>query len=148
MFFFFYLSMQYLHHVHNFNPKYYFSHYVFFFVFLVLNVVAPPPVAMKGVHWAKDGPKLFCSVDGCNVSYIVKYNLVWHLQVHHNVTMEPGKPICPSTWEQIPKVQNHAAMNVRVLNNPLTWFHYNEQKAIVRARRHAFLEWDRFQVDL
>jgi hypothetical protein len=40
------------------------------------------------------------------------------------------------------------AMNVRVLNNLLVWFHRNEQKAIARARRHALLEWDRLQVYL
>jgi uncharacterized membrane protein YqaE (UPF0057 family) len=26
-----------------------------FYVFLVLDVVVPPVVAIKGVHWAKDG---------------------------------------------------------------------------------------------
>ncbi len=40
------------------------------------------------------------------------------------------------------------AMNVRVLNNPLVWFHRNEQKVIVKAKRHTFLEWDKLQVDL
>jgi len=39
-------------------------------------------------------------------------------------------------------------MNVWVLNNRLVRFHCNEQKAIARARRCAFLEWDRLQSDL
>jgi len=39
-------------------------------------------------------------------------------------------------------------MNARVLNNPLAQFCHNEQKVIARAKRHAFLEWDRLQVDL
>jgi hypothetical protein len=39
-------------------------------------------------------------------------------------------------------------MNARVLSNILACFRYNEQKAIARDRRHAFLEWDRLQVDL
>jgi hypothetical protein len=56
------------------------------FVFLVSNVVAPPLIAIEGVHWAKDGPKFVYSVDGCDASYTTKYNLVWHLQVCHNVT--------------------------------------------------------------
>ncbi len=60
-------------------------------------MVTPPPVAIEGVHWAKDGPKFACSIDGCDASSIVKYNLVCHLQVCHNVTMELGKPRCPST---------------------------------------------------
>jgi len=43
---------------------------------LVLDVVAPPPIAIdvvappivtiKGVHWARDGPKFVYRVDGCN----------------------------------------------------------------------------------
>ncbi len=107
-------------------------------------MIAPCLVAIKGVHWAKDGPKFAYNIDGCDASYVVKYNLVRHLQVCHNVTMELGKPRCPSTWNQGPRVQDHAAMNVRVLSNPLTWFHHNEQKAIARARKHTFLEWDRF----
>jgi hypothetical protein len=40
------------------------------------------------------------------------------------------------------------AMNAQVLSNPLTWFCCNEQKAIARARRHIFLDWDRLQIDL
>jgi hypothetical protein len=39
-------------------------------------------------------------------------------------------------------------MNVWVLSNPLAQFHRNEQKAIVKARNHAFLKWDRLEVDL
>jgi len=33
--------------------------------------------------------------------------------------MESGKPERPSTWEVGMRVQDHAAMNARVLNNPL-----------------------------
>jgi len=82
-------------------------------------VVAPPLVAIKGVHWATDGPEFVCRVDGCNASYIVKYNLVRHLQACHNVTMESNTPRHPSTQEQGPKVQDHATMDARVLNNHL-----------------------------
>jgi hypothetical protein len=45
-------------------------------------------------------------------------------------------------------VQDHAAMNAWVLSNLLAQFCHNEQKVIARAKRHAFLEWDRLQVDL
>jgi hypothetical protein len=62
--------------------------------------------------------------------------------------MEPCKPRCPSAKKQGSKVQDQAIINAQVLNNPLAWFHCNEQKAIVKAKRHAFLEWDRLQVDL
>ncbi len=62
-------------------------------------MVALLPIALKGVHWARDGPKFVCRVDGCDVIYITKYNLVRHLQACHNVTMEPSKLKCPSTWE-------------------------------------------------
>jgi hypothetical protein len=105
----------------------------------------PPLVAIEGVHWAKDGPKFSYRVDGCNASYMAKYNLVWHLQMRHNVVMELGKPGCPSTREEISEQQNHETMNACVLNNPLVWFHCNEQKAITKVRRHANLEWGRFQ---
>jgi uncharacterized membrane protein len=50
----------------------------FVFVILVSNVVAPP-IALECVHWARDGPKFSYKVDGCNASYMVKYNLVQHL---------------------------------------------------------------------
>jgi hypothetical protein len=44
--------------------------------FLVSDVVAPLMVAIEGVHWAKDGPKFACNVDGCDASYMAKDNLV------------------------------------------------------------------------
>ncbi len=62
--------------------------------------------------------------------------------------MELSKRRHPSTQEHGPKVQDHAAMNARVLNNLLAWFRRNEQKAIARVRRHTLLEWDMLQVDL
>ncbi len=107
------------------------------FCFLVLNVVAPPPIGIKGVHWLKDGPKFACRVDGCDASCTTKYNLVWHLRAHHNVVMDPCQPGCPSTREEGLRVQDHTAMNLWVLNNPLACFCRNEQKAIAWVRKHA-----------
>ncbi len=43
---------------------------------VTIDVVAPPPITIKGVHWARDGPEFVCSVDGCGASYTTKYNLV------------------------------------------------------------------------
>jgi len=60
-------------------------------------VVAVPFVAIEGVHWAKDGPKFAYRVDGCDASYMAKYNLTQHLRVCHNMIMELGKRGCPST---------------------------------------------------
>ncbi len=111
-------------------------------------MVAPPLNALNGVHWARDGPKFACRVDGCDASYTANYNLVRHLHAHHNVVMEPGNPKHPSTWEEGERNQNHVAMNVLVLSNPWAWFHRNEQKAIVRAKKHTLVEWDRLQVYL
>ncbi len=111
---------------------------------VAINMVAPPPIAIEGVHWARDGPKFVCKVDGCDALYTSKYNMAWHLWAHHNVTMESSKPECPSTWELGPKVQDHVAMNSWVLSKHVAQFHYNEQKAIARAKRHITLEWDRF----
>jgi len=111
-------------------------------------VVAFPPVAIEGVHWAKDGPKFVCKVVRCDAPYTSKYNLVQHLWAHCNVTMEPGKPECPSTWEEGLKHQDHTTMNMHILNNLLAQFCRNEKKEIARARRHVTLEWDKFQVDL
>ncbi len=95
-------------------------------------MVAPPLVAIEVVHWARDGPKFACRVDGRNASYMAKYNLVQRLQAHHNVTMEAGKLRCPSTQKEGLKHQDHATMNVQV-SNPLAQFWCNEQKVIVRA---------------
>jgi len=106
-------------------------------------VVASPLVTIEGAHRARDGPKFVWRVDGCDASYTTKYNLVRHLWMCHNVTMEPNKPKCPSTWEEGPRHQDHTTMNVRVLNNPLARFCHNEQNAIARVRRHANLKWDR-----
>ncbi len=61
---------------------------------------------------------------------------------------QSAKPKCPFIREQGSKVQDHVAMNVWVLSNPLAQFCYNEQRAIVKARRHVTLEWDRFHSDL
>jgi hypothetical protein len=57
--------------------------------------------------------------------------------------MELVKPECPSTWEEGLRHQNHVAMNAQVLSNPLTQFYCNEKKAIVRAKRHINLDWDK-----
>ncbi len=89
-------------------------------MFLVSEAVARPPVALEGVHWARDGTKFVCWVDGCNMT--TKYNLVCHLWAHHNVIMELGNTACPSTWEEGLTHQDHAIMNARVLSNPLTHF--------------------------
>jgi hypothetical protein len=62
--------------------------------------------------------------------------------------MELSKLECPFTQKQGLRVQDHTTMNVQVLSNPLAQFHYNEQKAIARAKSHTLLEWDRLQVDL
>ncbi len=105
-------------------------------------------VALEGVHWAKDGAKFASKVHGCNVTYVTKYNLVWHLQIRHNVIMEPSKLEHPSTWKEGPKHKNHVAMNAWVLNNPLAQFCHNEHNVIVRAKGHINLEWDKFQVVL
>jgi hypothetical protein len=78
-------------------------------------VVAPPPIAIEGVHWARDGPKFVCRVDGWDASYTSKYNLIWHLWARQNVTMESNKLRCPFIWEQGLKVQDHVTMNVHVL---------------------------------
>jgi hypothetical protein len=43
---------------------------------IAIDVVAPPQVIKKDVHWARDGPKFVYKVDGCDAPYIVKYNLV------------------------------------------------------------------------
>jgi hypothetical protein len=61
------------------------------FVFLVSDVLTPPLVTIEGVHWARDGPEFAYRVDGCDASYIAKYNLVRHLWAHHKVVMETGK---------------------------------------------------------
>jgi hypothetical protein len=55
--------------------------------------------------------------------------------------MEPSKPEHPSTREEGLKHQNHMAMNVQVLNNPLAQFCCNEHKAIAKAKIFANLEW-------
>jgi hypothetical protein len=39
-------------------------------------------------------------------------------------------------------------MNAQVLINPLAWLWRNEQKAIVKAKKHMNLKWDKLQVDL
>jgi hypothetical protein len=73
----FYLQWQYLHHVEITFIQNVNSHIRFIvFVFLVLDVIAPFPIAIKGIHWARDGPKFVCRVDGCNALYTTKYNLV------------------------------------------------------------------------
>ncbi len=100
VFLFFYLFMQYPHHVLIFylSIQYQiivkgitFIHNInchirsFVFVFLISNAVAPPLIAPKGIHWAKDGPNFACRVDGCDASYTTKDNLVRHLWTCHTL---------------------------------------------------------------
>ncbi len=97
----------------------------------------------------KGWTQIFYKVDGCDASYIAKYNLIQRSHAHHNVTMEAGKLAeCPSIWVQGLKVQDHTIMNVQVLRNFLAQFYCNEPKVIARARRHITLEWDRLKGDL
>ncbi len=49
-------------------------------------MVGLPLVAIKGVHWVKDGPKFACNVDGCDASDTAKYNLY---SICEHVTMLP-----------------------------------------------------------
>ncbi len=49
--------------IHNVN---------FGFLIFILDVIAPPPIAIKGVHWVMDGPKFAYNVDGCDASYMAK----------------------------------------------------------------------------
>jgi hypothetical protein len=123
----FYLQLQYLRcvkitFIYNIN----FHIRFIVFVFFISNMVAPPPITIEGVHWARDGPKFVCKVDKCNASYTSKYNLVWHLWACHNVTLESSKSRHPSIWEDGSRHQDCVAMNTHVLNNPLAQFHHNE----------------------
>lgn len=43
---------------------------------ITIDVVSLPRVAIKGVHWARDGITWACGLDGCNASYTTKYNLI------------------------------------------------------------------------
>jgi hypothetical protein len=98
-----------------------------------------PQITLEGVHWAMDGPKFTCKVDGCDASYMAKYNLAWHLRMCHNVTMEFGKLGRASIQEEGPKHENHTTTNVQILGNSLTPFCHNERKVIAKARRHVNL---------
>ncbi len=85
-------------------------------------MVAPPLVNLKGVHWARDGPKFACRVDKCDASYMAKYNLIWHLWVHHNVVMEFGKFRRPSTQKEGPipsKSHGHECAGLEQLSGPV-----------------------------
>jgi len=90
-----------------------------------------PPISIEGVHWPRDGTKWACRVGGCDASYITKYNLVQHLRSHHNVVIESSKPAHPSIWEESMRHQNHVAMNVWVLSNPLAQFYHNEKRQLL-----------------
>jgi hypothetical protein len=39
-------------------------------------MVVPPSIVVKGVHWARDGPKFACKVHECNVS--TSPNTTWY----------------------------------------------------------------------
>jgi hypothetical protein len=89
----FYLYMQYLHCLRD-------NLHRFLFYFFDFKCGCPSPVTIESVHWAKHGTKFACRVDGCDASYIPKHNLVRHLWVRHNVTMESNKLKHPSTQKE------------------------------------------------
>jgi len=77
-------------------------------------VVDLPLVALEGVHWARDGPKFACKVNGCDASYIPNYNFVRHLRHATMWLWKPSKFRRPFTREEGPRHQDHMAMNVQV----------------------------------
>jgi len=89
------------------------------------------------------GPNLLVGLMGA--MYSILLSIIWYniYKVHHNMTMELSKFGHPFIREEGLRHQDHPFMNVQVLNNLLVWFCRNEQKAIVRVRRHTNLEWDR-----
>jgi len=64
--------------------------------------------------------------------------------------MEPNKHKCSTTWNKGLRHQNHAAMNVWVLNKPMVWFRHRKQKVITRPNRHANIKWidSRLQLEI
>jgi hypothetical protein len=70
MFLFVYPYMQYPHHLgDNLYANVNFHIRFFVFVILVSSVVTPPLVTLEAIHWARDGPKFVCRIDGCDASY-------------------------------------------------------------------------------
>jgi len=56
----------------------------------------------------------------------------------HNLTTGKGKPGHPEG----PKQQNHIAMNVKVISDPIAIVWQNEQKATVRMEITVTTKWD------
>jgi hypothetical protein len=77
--------------------------------------------------------------------YSILPSITWYniYGVHHNMTMEPSKFICPFIREEGLRHQDHLVMNAQVLSNLLAQFCRNEHTAIARAKKHTNLEWDR-----
>ncbi len=88
-------------------------------------------------------PNLLIGLMG--VMHLIQPNTIWYDICKHATMWLWNRP---SIREEGMRVQDHVAMNAWVLNNPLVRFHCNEEKAIVRAKRCTFLEWDRLQSDL
>ncbi len=70
-------------------------------------MVAPPTIAIEGVHWAS----LLIGLMG--VIHPIQPNTTWYDICGHttNVVMEPNKHGCQSIWEEGSKVQDHTAMS-------------------------------------
>ncbi len=81
------------------------------------NDAPPPPLPIVhlGVESVKDNSKWCCKVEDCTKKYSTKQFLIVHLKKMHNLTTGKGKPGHPEG----PKQQNHIAMNVKVISDPI-----------------------------
>jgi hypothetical protein len=75
------------------------------------QVKLPPNHVIKYANWVHKRSRWKCKINGCTDTYVTKWLLHQHLDNKHELCMEVGKFICPSTRVGGPRQQNHHVMN-------------------------------------
>jgi hypothetical protein len=76
------------------------------------QVEVPPNHAMEDVDWVHKRSRWKCKINGCIDIYVATWLFCQHLDNKHELHMEVGKFIHPSTHVGGQKQQNHRVMNI------------------------------------
>ncbi len=69
-----------------------------------------------------------------------------HLKEVHGLVAKKAKPGRPSTFEGGPRYQDHAKMNVHMLEDVMAMQRWNDQKVISHVRAKTQRDWDKLVI--
>jgi hypothetical protein len=103
-------------------------------------------MAWKDKEWTRVGSKWKCKIDIYIVTYCAKWLLSKHFKEVHDLVAEKAKPKRPSTLKKGRQHQDHAKMNVHILENAMVVQRQNDQKVASAVRAKAQHKWDKLVI--